>query len=1182
MGKREDYISKMGYRDDSPFNDKPFIDINTPNGIIDMSKSGRTLRATDSQGNTKVLKPYSGQHQFAPGIVREELIEDAYEDVELTDEEIKELRDGGYVVEELPKAQNGKFRPNLPEIANDTDSSAVAKSSIALKNFYTPENDYYEIKGEELQDVIDLTKRMGYDDTKSLHNFNDLIANEYNRDHNKSPEQIEELTKTDPGYLLYLSQGTKEGDAKAAELKQWMIKYKAVDPTYRIDIDENKYKQRDLFNGTMNREAPIGAFDKRIEPQSFKFYRNGPEGGNGEIANIAYYDPLAVTPWNDLSPEDKVKRVEQYGTTGTPDDPNYAGDISSNESVSENSKIVNQKVWMGARDREGNKIYVEQPSRVRRKLKRGGQLPKAQDGGSDWNEYTRALNSPEAWSDKIRYTEQNNPENTQQVLKEYAMWRKSNDWVHDNKKPKDPFNINEYQAIPRPEQLQTPSIEDQVYSRFPALRNMGEVTFKADPEFTREATGIGDIEYFGPGEDRTQITYPNNFVYKHPKVGTHGIVYNPETNNAQSIALDMLHGLSKDDKNYEKFRNNFGESYMNSIFREDFERDVKMFKEEIGEDKFNEWYDDDKDYFKQSYLDGVIRNLLFEGTPEDFKESRYWEGAREGYLAYPELKETFTELEDYLKTPTKKHGGQLPKAQMGINGTLEPITLDDNPTDNMDPSGSGMNMDIEGIRNNLSPYIKDYVDYENLQDAYFWEQNQENNKPKETYWNPNSMSNGGQLPQAQVGGSKNAEWAAKIRSSLGPEYANYNDEQIRRLYSSKGIMTKFGEDGYVAPELDEFTVTSETDKERRDAYLANAAKYFAENQHSFMDRTGDFLQTVADYTVNPIIDGVNYIAENPVQTVKDVGNTMADISMWPDAAMEYFLNDEVTGKNMFGETYFSNTEGAMHLINALPAAGLLSKGVKGAKIAANLSRKGLKGSFKNFFKGKPIPEFGDRRWGELSSMERDVYIQNAMDNLDVKYGLGDLQIEKKPRTIKIADDLKWTKRDQMSDIGGFEFGPAQETIQNLINQKGIKNLDELDKMLAKTLNLEKGPLPTDALDKAKGLGIDDFDFKSMSPGANAMEEAKLLAANIEGPNFARSSNFSSPMNDAYRKLSVTHYKKDPKSFIRKPDTDAIADAMIKKFGPDKWLKYTVNNIEEHVRLGPQGYYGKFKAYTTSG
>ena len=29
---------------------------------------------------------------------------------------------------------------------------------------------------------------------------------------------------------------------------------------------------------------------------------------------------------------------------------------------------------------------------------------------------------------------------------------------------------------------------------FPALQNMGKVTFKADPEFTREVTGVGDIE----------------------------------------------------------------------------------------------------------------------------------------------------------------------------------------------------------------------------------------------------------------------------------------------------------------------------------------------------------------------------------------------------------------------------------------------------------------------------------------------------------------------------------------------------------------------------------------------------------------------------------------------------------------------------------------------------------------
>jgi hypothetical protein len=136
MGKREDYISKMGYRDDSPFNKRKFIDINTPNGVIDMSKSGRTLRATDSKGKTKVLKPYSGQHQFAPGTVREELIEEEFDEVELTDEEIKELRDGGYVVEELPKAQEGITVSDLndPRLTSYIDSLDLYNLSNDFKN----------------------------------------------------------------------------------------------------------------------------------------------------------------------------------------------------------------------------------------------------------------------------------------------------------------------------------------------------------------------------------------------------------------------------------------------------------------------------------------------------------------------------------------------------------------------------------------------------------------------------------------------------------------------------------------------------------------------------------------------------------------------------------------------------------------------------------------------------------------------------------------------------------------------------------------------------------------------------------------------------------------------------------------------------------------------------------------
>ena len=113
--------SEMGYRDDSPYRNEPFIDINTPNGLIDMSNTGRRLKATDSEGNTKILERYSGMHQFEPGIVREEPVD--YEEIELTDEQIEEYRNGGYVVEELPTYQGDI---NGSEVDNDRPVSIQA------------------------------------------------------------------------------------------------------------------------------------------------------------------------------------------------------------------------------------------------------------------------------------------------------------------------------------------------------------------------------------------------------------------------------------------------------------------------------------------------------------------------------------------------------------------------------------------------------------------------------------------------------------------------------------------------------------------------------------------------------------------------------------------------------------------------------------------------------------------------------------------------------------------------------------------------------------------------------------------------------------------------------------------------------------------------------------------------
>ena len=66
-------VSQMGYRDDSPYKDRDFIDIETKEGLIDMSNTGETLLATDLEtGEQRILEPYSGLHKFVGKTIREE------------------------------------------------------------------------------------------------------------------------------------------------------------------------------------------------------------------------------------------------------------------------------------------------------------------------------------------------------------------------------------------------------------------------------------------------------------------------------------------------------------------------------------------------------------------------------------------------------------------------------------------------------------------------------------------------------------------------------------------------------------------------------------------------------------------------------------------------------------------------------------------------------------------------------------------------------------------------------------------------------------------------------------------------------------------------------------------------------------------------------------------------------
>lgn len=183
---------------------------------------------------------------------------------------------------------------------------------------------------------------------------------------------------------------------------------------------------------------------------------------------------------------------------------------------------------------------------------------------------------------------------------------------------------------------------DSIYAKYPNLRKMGEVTLHADTTFTKEKTGIGNIEYFSPDTTgRQSIIYPTGYEYAHPKPGTHGIVYNPKTNDQQSIMLDMLHGMSVD-SSYNAKRNIFKTAMLDK-YQNDFEYDWQKYNKESNQ------YNDGKEAFERNWIDGKIRGLMFEGSEEDFKKANYWSGAKDFYLKDTAIKESFEGIKKFLQ-----------------------------------------------------------------------------------------------------------------------------------------------------------------------------------------------------------------------------------------------------------------------------------------------------------------------------------------------------------------------------------------------------------------------------------------------------------------------------------------------------------------------------------------------------
>jgi hypothetical protein len=84
-------------------------------------------------------------------------------------------------------------------------------------------------------------------------------------------------------------------------------------------INPNVYQGRNFNPGAEGQNidfnAPYAVYDPRIEPQEIRV-GDSPAGIN--TSTVPIYDPLAITPWAQLSKVDQKLRLEKYGTVSTP------------------------------------------------------------------------------------------------------------------------------------------------------------------------------------------------------------------------------------------------------------------------------------------------------------------------------------------------------------------------------------------------------------------------------------------------------------------------------------------------------------------------------------------------------------------------------------------------------------------------------------------------------------------------------------------------------------------------------------------------------------------------------------------------------------------------------------------------------------------------------------------------
>ena len=139
--------------------------------------------------------------------------------------------------------------------------------------------------------------------------------------------------KFDDTYDLYkeISSGYSDPNHYMQEAKRYMENpplYKTgVNKGLPIPLSEyykkrspNTYYKREDKRSVLDTRSPMIMYDRRVKPQGNIFLINDIKGDPFYTDQVTFptYDPIAITPWKNLSKEDQKKRLDIYGGAGTP------------------------------------------------------------------------------------------------------------------------------------------------------------------------------------------------------------------------------------------------------------------------------------------------------------------------------------------------------------------------------------------------------------------------------------------------------------------------------------------------------------------------------------------------------------------------------------------------------------------------------------------------------------------------------------------------------------------------------------------------------------------------------------------------------------------------------------------------------------------------------------------------